>query len=265
MHRIARNSTPIYYEFDLWHGDSALTHGVFTRLGGSSPAPFDSLNVGGTVGDDPAALRDNLRRIYAALDVAGEAACTVWQVHSADVVVVSGRAAGRHWLARADGMVTNIPALPLTMRFADCTPILFQDPVRRAVGIAHAGWRGTVGKVATRTLEAMTAAYGTNPADVRAAIGPSIGVDHYEVGAEVVAAVDEAFGTTDGVIQRDAAGRTYFDLWAANRRLLVAAGVPDCQIETAGLCTATRTDEFYSHHTKQNKTKHFCAVIALEG
>ncbi len=253
---------PVYYRFEQWLDTPSFTHAVFTRNGGTSRAPWATLNVGGTVGDDPHAVQENLRLVYAALELDGERACTVWQVHSADAVIADERPPGRRWLARADGLVTNRPGVPLTMRFADCVPILFYDPVHEAVGIAHAGWRGTVLKTAVSTLRTMQAAYGTAPADVQAAIGPSIGPDHYQVGPEVVEAVQQSFQTTDGLIRHAADGSTYLDLWKANRRLLDEAGVR--KIEVAGLCTASNTAEFFSHRAERGKTGRFCAIIALK-
>jgi len=252
---------PIYYQFEQWAGGERVTHGVFTRLGGVSRAPWASLNVGGTVGDDPAAVRENARRMVAALGLAGAGACTVWQVHSADVALADAPAVGRRWLARADGMITRRRGLPLTMRFADCAPILLYDPVRHALGMAHAGWRGTALGAGVSTLRALVEAFGTHPEDVQAAIGPSIGPQRYQVGEEVVAAVAEAFGATDGLIRRDEESRAYLDLWEANRRALLQAGVG--QVEVAGLCTASRTDEFFSHRAEAGRTGRFGVVAAL--
>src|SRR5260221_12681372 len=124
---------PVYYQFERWAEAKALSHAVFTRLGGTSRAPWASLNVGGTVGEDRQAVQDNLQRMYDALDLDSERACTVWQVHSADVVVANERVPGRKWLARADGMIPDQPGVPLAMRFADCVPVLFYDPVRHAI------------------------------------------------------------------------------------------------------------------------------------
>lgn len=262
MQRIA-NGHLTFYRFEQWDNAAQLQHGVFTRLGGSSRAPFDSLNVGGTVGDDLANVRRNLSLIYDTLGVNGDAACTVWQVHSADVVAVTSKSIGRHWLARADAMITDRTEMPLTMRFADCTPILLYDPQHHAIGIAHAGWRGTVQQVAAKTIQAMQTAYSTDPRVVQAAIGPSIGPEKYQVGEEVVAAVQESFGTLDGLVRRAEDGTAYLDLWAANRRSLEQAGIRPEHIEVAGICTATRTDEFYSHRAERGKTGRFCAVIAL--
>lgn len=255
------HSGPVYYQFDQWANSAAITHGIFTRLGGVSESPWQSLNLGGTVGDDTQAVRENHRRMYDALGLDEHRACTVWQVHSADTVVVQGRVPNRRWLARADGMVTDRPGLPLTMRFADCTPILLYDPVRHVIGIAHAGWRGTVLGAGVSALHAMRDAYGTHPADVQAGIGPSIGPDRYQVGEEVVEAIAVAFGGTDGLIRRAGDGSAYLDLWVANRLALERAGVT--QIEVAGICTASHTDEFYSHRAEAGRTGRFGAAIAL--
>lgn len=264
MQRIQQTSNGlVYYQFDQWHAGNHLTHGVFTRLGGVSQAPWGTLNLGGTVGDEPDAVRENHRRMYAALALDAARACTVWQVHSADTVVVRGPVTHRRWLARADGMVTDQPGVPLTMRFADCTPILLYDPVRHVIGIAHAGWRGTVLGAGVSTLEALRAAFGSRPQDVEAGIGPSIGPERYQVGEEVVAAVRETFGHVDGLIRRADDGSAYLDLWAANRLALERAGVE--QIEVAGICTATHTQEFYSHRAEAGRTGRFGAVIALSG
>ena len=129
-----------------WYQFASLPvrHGVFTRHGGVSAAPWASLNLGGNVGDDPLAVRENHQRMYAALGVDDGRVCTVWQVHSADVVYAAGPVPGRRWLAAADGLITDRPDTPLAMRFADCTPILAYDPQHGAIGLAHAGWRGTV-------------------------------------------------------------------------------------------------------------------------
>lgn len=249
----------IYYRFSMWPG---LKHGIFSRHGGVSAAPWASLNLGGNVGDRAEAVRQNHERMYAALGLDGGRACTVWQVHSADTVLVQGPVLGRRWLALADGMITDRPGTPLAMRFADCTPLLFHDPVQGVIGIAHAGWRGTVQGMAANIVRAMAQAYGCQPKHIQAGIGPSIGPNRYQVGEEVVAAVFAYFGTTDGLIRRDPAdGTAYLDLWQANRLDLQRAGVE--QVEIAGLCTAERTDEFFSHRAEKGRTGRFGAVLSL--
>ncbi len=248
-----------YYRFAIW---GQLKHGVFTRKGGVSAAPFASLNLGGNVGDDPRAVRCNHERMYAALGVDEARVCSVWQVHSADVIIADAPVRGRRWLACADAMMTDRAGTALSMRFADCTPILFHDPVRGVIAMAHAGWRGTVQGIGAKVVHAMARSYGSRPADIQAGIGPSIGPDRYQVGEEVVAAVVDHFGTTEDLIRRDPAdGTAYLDLWAANRLDLERAGVE--QIEVAGICTAEHTDAFFSHRAEQGRTGRFGAVLCL--
>jgi polyphenol oxidase len=247
------------YQFEMW---PHLRQGVFTRLGGMSAAPWASLNMGGNVGDDPDAVRHNHQLMYAAADVNPDRVCSLWQVHSADVIVVDGPVEGQRWITQADGMITNQPDTPLTMRFADCTPIFFYDPVKEVIGMAHAGWRGTVAGIAGNTVRLMQHTYGCVPADIQAAIGPSIGCDNYQVGAEVVEAVQQFFGETDTLIQRNPSTQAaHLDLWAANRLDLERAGVR--QIEVAGISTASHTHEFFSHRAEAGRTGRFGAVLSL--
>jgi YfiH family protein len=249
----------VYYQFEMWPD---LKHGIFTRKGGVSQSPWASLNVGGNVGDDPGAVRANHVRMYNALGVNGDRACTVWQVHSADVVLVNGPVRGRRWLEAADAMITDRPDTPLSMRFADCTPLLFADPVRGVIGMAHAGWRGTVQGVGSEIVQAMADAYGSRPADLQVGIGPSIGPSRYQVGEEVVEAVQQHFNTTEGLICRDPAdGSAYLNLWEANRLDLERAGVGN--IAMSGLCTAERNDEFFSHRQERGRTGRFGVVLSL--
>ncbi len=258
MRRIVQDEL-VFYRFDQW---DELRHGVFTRRGGVSQEPWASLNLGGNVGDSPAAVRQNHERMFAALRLDERRACTVWQVHSADVLIANGPVKGRRWLGLADSLITDRPETPLAMRFADCAPLLFYDPVRGVIGLAHAGWRGVVRGVGSNTVRAMEQAYGCRPADIQAAIGPCIGPRRYQVGEEVVNAVRDYFGTTDGLIRWDPDDQTaYLDLWEANRRDLLRAGVE--QVELAGICTAERTDEFFSHRAEKGRTGRFGAVLCL--
>ncbi len=252
----------VYYQFDQWTGGAACpVHGVFTRLGGVSTGAWASLNVGSTVGDDPDAVSRNRHLLLAALGLESRRECTVWQVHSADTIVVNGAVPGERVLAQADGMVTDRTDVALTMRFADCVPVLLYDPVRKVIGIAHAGWRGTVIGAGPGAVRKMVEVYGSCVRDIQAGIGPSIGPARYQVGEDVVTAVQKAYGQLDGLIHRAADDSAYFDLWEANRRSLAGVGVE--QIEVAGICTASRTAEFFSHRAECGKTGRFGAVIAL--
>ena len=237
-----------------------LIHGVFTRRGGVSQGDWRSLNVGATVGDNPEHVRENRGRLFKALDRKPESVYEVWQVHSERVVVVD-EPRGATPIEKADALVTNKPHVTLLMRFADCVPILIFDPERLVVGMAHAGWLGTTRKVAAELVQTMKQAYGCQPSDMRAAIGPSIAVHHYAVGLEVEQIVRMAFGGEADRHLQQINGNVHFDLWSANRSLLDGEGVG--QIEISGLCSACDTEDWYSHRAQAGKTGRFGMAVAL--
>jgi purine-nucleoside/S-methyl-5'-thioadenosine phosphorylase / adenosine deaminase len=249
-----------YYSFDNF--PASIKQAVFTRQGGVSPSPWDSLNVGGTVGDTADNVRENRARSFAALGRSFQSLFDVWQVHSADAVFADTPRAPEVEHAKADIIFTDKPEVTLYMRFADCVPILLHDPKKGVVGIAHAGWMGTVRRVSTAAVRAMGERYGSQPADIMAAIGPSIGVDHYEVGPEVIVQVEQSFGSDAKQLIKLRDGKTHLDLWAANRLQLEKSGVE--QIEVAGLCTACHLDDWFSHRAEKGRTGRFGALIAIE-
>lgn len=251
-----------YLTFEIFDA-LGVPHAVFTRRGGVSPAPWESLNVGSLVGDRPECVAENRRRSFSALGRDLDSLYDVWQVHSAEVVIAE---APRHGAAhhQADAILTDRPEVTLYMRFADCTPVLLADAEHHAVGLVHAGWQGTVKKVAAAAVQAMQARYGSRPDAIRAAIGPSIGPHHYPVGPEVVAQVQQAFGEQAPSLlacPNDHSG-VQFDLWSANRRILEEAGVQ--QIEVSQICTACHLEDWYSHRAEQGRTGRFGALIAVD-
>src|SRR5262249_41366423 len=152
------------------------------RQGGLSPAPWNSLNFGGNVGDERERVLANRQRAFRAVGRDPHSMFDLWQVHSADVVVATTPVLSSPPEFKGDSLLTDQPNITLFMRFADCTPILLHDPVKGVIGIVHAGWQGTVKKIVRETIKAMQTAYQSNPADILAAIGPAIGPDHYEIG-----------------------------------------------------------------------------------
>lgn len=235
---------------------------VYTRQGGVSPSPWDSLNLGGSMGDPRDNLVENRRRIFADSGRRVESLFDVWQVHGTGVAVAQAPRPAQQEQEKADAIVTDVPGVTLMMRFADCVPVLVYDPVRRAVALVHAGWKGTVQKVVSVALRAMRASFGSHPEDLLAAIGPSIGPDHYEVGPDVVAQVVEAFGADAAFLLKALPnGKALLDLWSANELLLHQAGVK--QVEVTGLCTACDTRDWYSHRAEKGKTGRFAALFAL--
>jgi len=263
-----------------------LIHAVSTRYGGTSLPPYDSLNLTFTSGDRPEAVEENHQRLCSALEVPRAALVSPRQVHGATVHRVGTRDRGR-FIPECDALVTSDRGVALLLRFADCVPILLFDPQQAAIGLAHAGWRGTVAGVAQATVTAMVEDLGSRPSDLIAAIGPAIGPCCYEIGPDVVAAVRAVFGTdTDllGPPPRPVKGKpvqaarplhasprsqseakhvppVHFDLWGANEMLLRLAGVE--QIEVAGICTCCHSDQFFSYRAQNGKTGHHGALLCI--
>ena len=181
-----------YYTFPAFEA-AGVNHAVLTRRGGVSRTPFESLNMGSSVGDDPLAVAENRRQAFALFGRAGESVPELHQVHSTRILLGARRREGEP-PPQADGVVTDAPELTLCMRFADCVPILLYDPAHRAAGMAHAGWKGTIAGVAASAVEAMRTHFGSRPEDILAGIGPSIGPDHYAVGEEVLDELHARFG-----------------------------------------------------------------------
>lgn len=237
-------------------------HAVFTRHGGVSPEPWGSLNVGGTVGDDLERVKHNRLLSFDAMGCTPESIFDVWQIHSADVVCANAPRPQGESYRQADVILTDKRDVTLFMRFADCVPIMVHDPRNGVIGIAHAGWMGTLRDVATITIRAMQKNYGSNPADIMACIGPSIGPDHYEIGADVILQVMQTFGDESEALLASHHGKIHFNLWETNRRLLERAGVG--QIEISGTCTACHTDDWFSHRAEKGRTGRFGALICLQ-
>ncbi len=248
------------YQFDIYQGQQII-QAVFSRQGGVSPEPFHSLNVGGTVGDDLVNVVENRRRSFSAVGRKLESMHDVWQVHGTNVVFAESPRHPDTPHVQADILFTDNPDVTLYMRFADCVPILLHDPVNRVVGLAHAGWLGTVKKVADIAVKAMTDKYGTNPGDIQAGIGPSICQEHYPVGPEVVQQINQAFNSDAEKIINYHSDKAYLDLWKANQLTLEQAGVR--HIDLAGLCTVCHLQDWYSHRGEKGRTGRFGSLIAL--
>jgi YfiH family protein len=210
------------------------------------------------VGDDVENVACNIERLHAALGLDVWAMVTASQAQADRVAVVSGDHRGSR-IVDVDALLTDQPGIPLMLRYADCVPILLFDPVHRAIGVVHAGWRGTVAHVAVKAARIMFDRYGTRPHDLIACIGPSIGPCCYVVREDVVDQVKTAFPEPDDLLmQRN--GATHLDLWRANEQQLRDLGVE--QIQVAALCTAEHTSDFYSARAEA-KTGRFGAIIAL--
>lgn len=259
MNRVVQHNLAYYRFSSLEH--PSLVQAVFTRLGGASSVPFDGLNVGLSVGDEPTAIEHNSTLIYKAFGIQANQVITSHQVHGVNVSRVDNNAGGTV-IADTDAMVTDRAGVYLFMRFADCVPIVLWDPIHSAVALVHAGWQGTLKQIIKAAVDRMVTEYNTQPDVLRAGIGPAIGPCCYQVGPEVVAKVQETLPDAPGILsQQTANGHAYLDLWAANRIQLARCGVR--QIEVAGKCTCCHQDEFYSHRGSGGRTGRFAVIVGL--
>lgn len=249
-----------YYSFDIF--STAVKQAVFTRRGGISPAPWHSLNLGGSVGDDPVRVAENRIRTFHSMGCEPASIHDVWLVHGTSIVYADSPRPLHEPSAKADIIFTDNPNVSLFMRFGDCVPIMFHDPLKNVIGIAHAGWMGTVRGVAKAAVEGMQSRYNCKPKNIVAGIGPSIGADHYEVGADVISQFREKYNHDADKVLQTRNGSTYLDLWTANVIQLQNAGVE--QIQVSGVCTACHLDDWFSHRAEKGKTGRFGALMALQ-
>lgn len=261
---------------NLWPGkfdifpEEIFVHGISTRHGGVSTGQWDSLNLGLHVEDVPEHVVENRRRFAAALGVKAENIVTCQQVHGDRIARVTEKDLGAgsvnfaQSIPDTDALVTNVPGMPLMLFFADCVPILLADPVHRAVGLAHGGWKGTVQSIGAKTVQRMAKEFGSRPEDMVAAIGPSIGSCCYQVGAEVADKFRAAFPAFADRILTEKDGDIRLNLQLANGLQLEAAGLKKENIAYADVCTACNNRQFFSYRADMGKTGRIAAVIGVK-
>jgi YfiH family protein len=260
-----------FFSYSLFEAHRDVTNVITTRTGGKSEAPYDSLNLAFHVGDKKKTVLANRAILARALDFDPESLTVPDQVHKTKISVVKNAQRGRGGLTdkdalpKADAMVTSVPDIPIVVLIADCVALSFYDPTRPAIGLAHAGWKGTLSGIATLMVKKMEGAFGSDPSDIIVGISPSIGRGHYEVGQEVIDAYVDEFGrgTAKEFVQEDMDGTCYLDLWAANEYQLRENGIRGENIQVAEMCTACHLDRFYSHRHEGGKTGRFAAVMML--
>ena len=265
----AGGGTP-FLEYPLLRETGIVRHGFSTRLGGVSEGCWSSLNLSFDRGDDPAAVRENFRRIGAAIGVRCEDMVLSQQTHTTNVRVVTEEDRGKGIVRErdytdVDGLVTNVPGICLVTSYADCVPLYFVDPVRRAVGLSHSGWRGTVGKIGKRTVELMRETFGSDPADLLAAVGPSVCMDCYEVSGDVIEAFRGAFREEDwpSLFYQKPDGKYQLNLWKANELIFLESGIRPEHMAVTNVCTRCNSRILYSHRAMGDRRGNLCAFLAL--
>jgi polyphenol oxidase len=260
MLRSSRNPSnpPVEIPFLQFPGLSqvqGLRHAVYTRHGGNSPPPYQSLNTSASVGDRADHVGMNLETIQQAFDAPTLRGMT--QVHGENILMVTGprRAEPQNDAPPADAMATSLQGVALMVKQADCQAVLLVDPGRKAVAVAHCGWRGNVANLPAKVVERMRKAFSCAPGEIRAAIGPSLGPCCAEFTSH-----EDLFPPH---FSRFMVRKNYFDLWGITRRQLVEAGLKKDRIEIAEICTRCRTDLFFSYRG-EGRTGRFATLIMLE-
>ena len=242
-------------------------HCFSTRFGGVSESALASLNLGVHRGDAPKNVLENYRRLGDAVGFDPKRTVFTKQIHSDIIERVGASDCGRGLIVPVengcDGLVTNEPEVVLTVFSADCTPVLLYDPVAKAVGAVHAGWRGTAAAIAARAVERMTAEFGSKPENIRAAIGPCISQCCFETDRDVPDAMRSAFGEDAKQAIRAVGSKYYVNLKVLNALVLTRAGVR--QIDIAAECTACEPERFWSHRRVGNRRGSLAAMILLRG
>ena len=245
-----------------------IHHGFSTRKGGVSPAPWDSLNLGPGRGDAPEHVLENYRRFCLAVGTDPHRTVLARQVHETTVLHATSKDCGKGLFRErdytADALITNEPGLALVVFSADCGILLLHDPVHHAIGAIHAGWRGCAAGIVEKTVQAMTQAFGTQPKDLLAAVGPCIGPCCFETDQDVPDAMTAALGDVAmSFVDDHGDGRFHVDLKGLNRLWLLRAGVRPEQIAVSDACTACDLDTFFSHRRTGNARGAMAALIQL--
>lgn len=269
--RINRNGELVYLTFPILEEIDLVSHLFSTRMGGVSEGIFRSMNLSYTRGDEKEAVDENFRRIAGLLSCSVEDIVCSDQTHTTNLRVV-GKQDGGKGITKpkdyqdVDGLLTDEPGVYLATFFADCVPLYFVDTKRRAIALAHSGWRGTVARMGQCVVEKMHEVYGTDPADLTAAVGPSICQECYEVSEDVAEAFAGAFrgqGQADEILLNKGGGKYQLDLWRANEIVLTEAGIPVNKIQVTDLCTCHNSSYLFSHRASHGQRGNLGAFLGI--
>lgn len=251
-------SALLYMQVPAIRETGIVEHAFSTRIGGVSQGIYASMNLRFGHGDEDSWVHENFRRMASVLGTDEQHMVLSQQTHTTNVRVVHREDAGMGTVRPrsyedVDGLITDVPGLALGIFAADCVPLLFVDPVHRAIGASHSGWRGTVQRMGEVTIRAMQQSFGTQPKDLICAIGPSICKDCYEISEDVALKFMRSFRNhAEEILQDDGIKETgehkyHLDLWTANRIVLEEAGVPSEKISVTDLCTNCNPELLFSH------------------
>ncbi|MFC0524057.1 peptidoglycan editing factor PgeF [Pontibacillus salicampi] len=260
---------PSYLELTKWtYANPEVVAGMTTRLGGEGVAPFDSFNLGWHVPDIQQTIRNNRETLAQLLQFPIQSWAGSKQVHGTDVYTITKKDIGRGALSNddaipdCDGLITNMKDVLLTAFYADCVPLFFYSPVEEWIGIAHAGWKGTVAGMGPKMIHAFEEK-GVDPSSIRVAVGPSISGEVYEVDEHVIQQIPSDKRVPPYVFPKKN-NKYLLSLQDMHKQLLVEAGVPERNIEVSHYCTYQNEDLFFSHRRDQGNTGRMLGFIGMK-
>ena len=259
----------IYYTIESFDKTELVNHGFSTRLGGVSDGDLNSLNLGVKKKDTEENILSNYKVFTKSLGIKMENLVLTDQVHEDKILEVDERDRGKGLSRESningiDGFVTNKKHVALVTFYADCVPLFFLDPVKKAIGLTHAGWKGTVKRIGQKTIKKMIQAYGTDPKDILIGIGPSIGKCCFEVGGEVIDVIEANFEGAEEYFYKKDNGKFMLDLWDINKDQFLEMGVLESNITVSNICTKCNKDTFFSHRGDNGKTGSLAAIMQLK-
>ncbi len=251
-----------------------IKHGFSTRIGGVSDGMFSSMNLGrgnGPVKDEKERVLENFRRISKSIGIDVNSIVISKQVHKTNHRVVTAKDRGKGLFVprdydEIDGLITDQPGITLVTQYADCVPLFFVDKKKKAIGLTHSGWRGTVAEIGRCTVEELHSQYGCDPRDIIAVIGPSICSECFEIGEDVAKEFVKAFPNAYDlkILEQIGSSSKYLcDLWAANRQVLIKAGLLEENIHISGVCTCCNDDILFSHRKSAGRRGSLAAFLML--
>ena len=258
----------LYLSFPALEAAGIVKHAFSTRIGGVSQGKFSTLNFTFTRGDNPDHVMENYRRMADAIDVDLNRMVLSWQTHTTNVRRITEEDAGKGIVRDrnyqdVDGIITDVPGITLVTFYADCVPLYLVDPVHKAIGLSHSGWRGTVNRMGKVTVEAMREAYGSRPEDLIAAIGPSICRSCYEIGVEIKQNFPKE-QWNEILSPGEKPDKYQLNLWKANEIIFREAGIKDENIHITNLCTRCNPDLLFSHRKAGNERGNLAAFLCLK-
>jgi YfiH family protein len=258
----------IYLTIPSFEDSGLVKHCFTTRRGGVSRGIYDSLNTSLMKNDPRENVIENLDRVCTAIGVDYRKLVSSQQVHGDTVRVVMAEDFGKGItkesdILEVDALITDVPGVPMITFYADCVPVFILDPKRKAVGLAHSGWKGTTLKIAGKTLQKMEEAYGTRPEDCLVGIGPSMGGECFEIKEDAAMLFKSSFEDWESFMVKKDAEHYLADLWLANKQLLAKMGVKPENITVSGFCTCCNEDLFFSHRRDKGSTGSLSAIMEL--